>query len=568
MSRNFLCRCEDIDTDEVHEAIAHGHDDLESLRRYTAIGTGPCQGKACINETIRLLAAHHGVAEADIGQMTLRPPFTQIPLGYLAELDEDALEVLLTGQAREQERQLRKSLQSNNGPRTGRSTPESVERRLAEHQATRPEQTRDDGDTHKQDKQKKQNKQKQTEKTEKTEQKGQQAGRGGPSMKDRAHVVVIGAGAIGLGVAYELVRRGETDVVVLDRQHLNFGATARNGGGVRAQWTTKANIELARESIRRFKRLSQELGNNLFWRQCGYLFCARNDDQIASLEKSVAFHNAHGVRTRLMEPDEALRIIPELDIKGAGVVKAAYNADDATLFPWPLVWGYHERCKEAGVEIHPFTQVTGLIMEPSTNRVQGVHTDKGTIRCDWVVNATGAWANTITRMAGLELPIRPERHEILVTEPLKPFLRCMLVDMKTGLYANQSSRGEIVSGISEPEHAITMDWRSTLPFLLHQARTITKLLPVVKGVSLLRQWAGSYDMTPDGKPIIEAHEEAPGLITAAGFSGHGIMTSPVSVEIAVDLIQGKRPRFDMYGMSTARFLPGAKETEKETMVIG
>lgn len=387
-------------------------------------------------------------------------------------------------------------------------------------------------------------------------------------MKRRARIVVIGAGAIGLGVAYELVRRGETDIVVVDRQHLNFGATARNGGGVRAQWTTKANIDLAHESIKRFKTLSQELGHNLFWRQCGYLFVAREDHQIEALEQSVAFQNRHGVRTKLLEPGHAKEIVPELDIHGAGIVKASYNPDDATLFPWPLVWGYHERCLEAGVEIHPFTTVTDLVQDPATNRITGVKTDKGTIECDWVVNATGAWSNTITRMVGLELPIRPERHEILVTEPLKPFLRCMLVDVSTGLYTNQSSRGEIVGGISEPDHAITMDWRSTLPFAMHQARTLTTLLPVLKSVSLLRQWAGSYDMTPDGKPIIEAHEEVPGLVTAAGFSGHGIMTSPVSVEIAADLIEGKKPRFDLYGMSTKRFLPGAPEGDKETMVIG
>ncbi len=387
-------------------------------------------------------------------------------------------------------------------------------------------------------------------------------------MKKRARIVVIGGGAIGLGVAYELVRRGETDIVVLDRKHLNFGATARNGGGVRAQWTTKANIELAHESIKRFKTLSQELGHNLFWRQCGYLFVARKDHQIESLEQSVAFQNRHGVRTQLLDPGAAKEIVPELDVDGAGIIQAAYNPDDATLFPWPLVWGYYERCLEAGVEIHPFTTVTDLIQDEATNRVTGVETDKGRITCDWVVNATGAWSNTITRMVGMELPIRPERHEILVTEPLKPFLRCMLVDVTTGMYANQSSRGEIVSGISEPEHAITMDWRSTLPFAMHLSRTMTTLVPVMKSVRLLRQWAGSYDMTPDGKPIIEAHEEAPGLVTAAGFSGHGIMTSPVSVELAADLIQAKKPRFELYGMSTKRFLPGAPEGEKETMVIG
>lgn len=387
-------------------------------------------------------------------------------------------------------------------------------------------------------------------------------------MKTRAKVVIIGAGAIGLGVAWELGRRGETDVIVLDRKHLNFGATARNGGGVRAQWTTEANIRLAQESIRRFDRLSQELGHNLFWRQGGYLFVARKERQMDALRGSVAFQNGHGVNTRIVTPEQAKQIVPDLDIEKSGMLGGSYNPDDATLFPWPLVWGYHQRCKDMGIEVHPFTTVTGIDTAPTTGGVKAVRTDKGTIQCDWVVNATGSWTNEIGRMVGLELPIRPERHEIMVTEPLKPFLPCMLVDLTTGLYANQSSRGEIVGGISEPDHKVTMDWHSTMSFVTYMARTLTRLVPRTRAVRVMRQWAGSYDMTPDAKPIIESHDEVPGFITAAGFSGHGIMISPVTVEIVADLIMGTTPRFDLAWMSSARFKPGAPKGERETMVIG
>lgn len=387
-------------------------------------------------------------------------------------------------------------------------------------------------------------------------------------MKGRTKVVVIGAGAIGLGVAWELGRRGETDVVVLDRSHLNFGATARNGGGVRAQWTTEANIALAQESIRRFDRLSQELGHNLFWRQGGYLFVARKERQMEALARSVAFQNRHGVRTRLISADEARDIVPGLDIEQSGMLGGSYNPDDATLFPWPLVWGYAEGCKKMGIDIHPFTTVTGIDTDPQTGAVRGVRTSRGAIACDWVVNCTGSWTNEVGRMVNLELPIRPERHEIMVTEPLKPFLPCMLVDLTSGLYANQSSRGEIVGGISEPDHKVTMDWHSTMSFVTYMSRTLTRLLPRTRHVRVMRQWAGSYDMTPDAKPIIESHESVPGYITAAGFSGHGIMISPVTVEIVADLILGRTPRFNMDLMSSARFLPGAPKGEAETMVIG
>lgn len=387
-------------------------------------------------------------------------------------------------------------------------------------------------------------------------------------MRSRAKVVVIGAGAIGLGVAWQLGRMGVTDVVVLDRKHLNFGATARNGGGVRAQWTTKANIELARESVRRFDRLSQELGHNLFWRQGGYLFLARREEQVDALQRSVSFQNAHGVGSRLVSPEEARDIAPALDVEGAGVLAGSYNEKDATLFPWPLVWGYYEQCKKMGIEVVPFTTVTDIETDPATREIKGVVTDKGRIACDWVVNATGTWVNEIGRMVDLELPIRPERHEILVTEPLKPWLKCMLVDMTTGLYASQSSRGEIVGGVSEKRHAITMDWSSTLPFLTHMARTLTLLVPKTKGMRVMRQWAGSYDMTPDAKPIVEAHASVPGLVTAAGFSGHGVMIHPVVCEIVADLVMGRTPKFSMDWMSSARFTPGGPDVEHESLVIG
>lgn len=89
MTKAFVCRCEDVPFLEVVEAIEHGFDDLESLRRYTAVGTGPCQGKACLAECARLLADKVGAAEGDLGLWTMRPPLVPIPLGLLAALPDD-----------------------------------------------------------------------------------------------------------------------------------------------------------------------------------------------------------------------------------------------------------------------------------------------------------------------------------------------------------------------------------------------------------------------------------------------------------------------------------------------
>ena len=155
--------------------------------------------------------------------------------------------------------------------------------------------------------------------------------------KDRYQVIVIGGGAIGLAIAPELTKAGVTDVLVLDKDSLVKGATGRNGGGVRAQWTSEENIVLAQRSIQAFKRFATETGHNVFLRQGGYLFLTRSDGQLKALAKAAAFQNGHGVRTRLISLEDARDIIPGLDT--AGCVGATFNPDDAVLFPCPLVWG-------------------------------------------------------------------------------------------------------------------------------------------------------------------------------------------------------------------------------------
>jgi len=121
--RTYVCRCEDIDRAELDEAIAEGYDDLESLRRFTALGTGPCQGKACLAECIRHLAGHHGVPEDDIGLMTLRPPVVPIPMGHLAALSDDMVAALLGGAEGEAARRLHVALDDPENVRTGRPRP-------------------------------------------------------------------------------------------------------------------------------------------------------------------------------------------------------------------------------------------------------------------------------------------------------------------------------------------------------------------------------------------------------------------------------------------------------------
>lgn len=381
-------------------------------------------------------------------------------------------------------------------------------------------------------------------------------------MVQRFEVAIIGAGIVGLMTAHHLVRLGVRRVVVLDRAPaLLLGASGRNGGGVRAQWTTEENIELARRSIAQFRRLARETGHNTWFRQGGYLFLARTEAQIEGLRRAAAFQNQHGVRTRIVGPEEARAIVPPLSVDG--VVGGAFNPDDGTLFPWPVVHGVAEEVRRAGAEIRVGTDVTGFDVEGT--RVRGVRTRAGTVEADHVLLAAGAASPGIARHLGVDLPTRPQRHEILVTEALKPYIDPMLVDLSNGLYASQAMRGEIIGGISHP-HVEGPSQESSLDFSTTFARALLRLLPSLSGVNMLRQWAGSYDLTPDARPILGRAGGYENFYVAVGFTGHGFMIAPMTGQLMAELITGRPTTMPVESFRLSRFEEGVGA--KEELVIG
>ena len=134
-------------------------------------------------------------------------------------------------------------------------------------------------------------------------------------------------------------------------------------------------------------------------------------------------------------------------------------------------------------------------------------------------------------MVGVELPSRPHRHEICSTEPLKPFLRPLVGDLEDGLYFSQSARGEIVGGIGNEDVPPGLDQGSSMKFLGLYARALSRAMPRLGAVKILRQWAGCYDLTPDGNPLCGAIDEVSGLYLMSGFMGHGFMMAPIMGEL-------------------------------------
>jgi sarcosine oxidase subunit beta len=357
---------------------------------------------------------------------------------------------------------------------------------------------------------------------------------GSGPLADSAETVIIGGGIMGLGIAYQLAKRGRSNVAVLESSYLASGASGRNGGGVRMQWSTEMNIQLMQQSIALCRDFASEMGINIWLRQGGYLFLARTPEERTRMERNVALQNRCGVPTRMLEPRELLRIVPELNLDG--LLCGCFNPRDGVVFPWPFLWGYANRAVALGVKLHTYTKVVGIDPLPGGGFL--VHTSKGNIRADRIINAAGAWSPQVAKLVGITLPNHPHRHEILSTEPLKPFLKPLVSLLSTGLYFSQSMRGEIVGGITVPDDSHGIQLGSRLLFLEKIAAELVALMPRLAGVKVVRQWAGPYDVSPDGYPILGTPDSVPGFYLACGFVGHGFMMAPVMANLYADLLCG------------------------------
>jgi sarcosine oxidase, subunit beta len=387
-----------------------------------------------------------------------------------------------------------------------------------------------------------------------------------PGAADAADIAIIGAGVMGLAIAYNLAARGQKRVVVLDAHTLAFGASGRNGGGVRQQWSTEMNVRLMQESMELCAHFAEEMEINVWMRRGGYLFLAQTDAAVARLARSVALQNRCGLATRMISPAEAQALVPELD--SAPFVGGCTNPTDGIVFPWPFLWGYARAAEKRGVVIRTGTAVTAIERRGDDFLIA---TSTGTLTAGRVVCAAGAWSPRIARLCGGALPDRPVRHEILSTESLKPFLKPMVSVIESGLYVSQSLRGELVGGVALPEEP-NPDGEvllgSRLEFLTRMARGLTELMPRLRHVKVVRQWAGPYDVSPDGDPIVGPLPGIPGFYVVCGFGGHGFMMAPVVARHYAAYLLGDPPHPFFEAWCADRFGAGAPHTDKEEMIIG
>lgn len=387
-------------------------------------------------------------------------------------------------------------------------------------------------------------------------------------VKPRYDVVVVGAGVHGLATAYYLgSRHGVRNVALFEKGYVGSGNSGRNTAIIRSNYRTPEGIPFYEASVKLYENLSRELDWNLLFSQCGHLTLAHTDSAVNGLRVRAENNQVLGVDSRLIYRDEIRRLVPALDLSSRSrfpVLAALYHPPGGIIRHDAVVWGYARACDRMGIEIHPFTEVTGMRVE--NGKVQSVLTTRGEVTAGAVVNATAGWASTISRMAGVPLQVVSHPLQACVTEPLKPFLDKVIVSATLHVYVNQTDKGELVLG-AEIDPYQSYSTKGTLSTLEQMATYTLELFPQLHSVRVLRQWAGVCDMTPDYAPIMGVASEVENFYMDVGWGTYGFKAAPIAGKSMAELIAtGKTPKL-IEPFSAARFQAGNLVGERAAAAV-
>jgi len=371
-----------------------------------------------------------------------------------------------------------------------------------------------------------------------------------PDLPRRADIVIIGAGAIGASIAYQLGRRGVRDVVVLERDAVGAGSTSKAAGGIRVQFATRVEIELSLRGLAFFKRFEDEMGVPCDFHQEGYLFVVTDEPTLARFRDNVALQRSMGADVRVIAPDDARALVPSLNMDDA--LAAVWGPMDGHASPNDVVQAYAAQARARGVRIVEDTPVTGIVVE--RDRVAGVLTPAGAIATPLVVNAAGPWAPLVGRMAGLDLPVDPRRRHIFVTDAFDGIRHPLplVTDTASGFYC-RSEQGAILMSPGDigavTEYEARVDW-SVLEVAVEKA---IRRIPALEGAQVRHAWAGLRPLTPDGRAILDWAPGVEGLYLAVGFCGHGFQHSPGVGETVAEVLLDGRSTLDIQDLRLGRF---------------
>jgi sarcosine oxidase, subunit beta len=383
-------------------------------------------------------------------------------------------------------------------------------------------------------------------------------------MTETADVVIIGGGIVGSSIAYHLAEAGCSNVLVVERETAQgLGSTGRATGGVRAQFATPINIRMSLYSIDFFSHFEEATRCQSGYQPNGYLFVATAEPHLEYLKRTLEVQRANGLETvELISRDDIAAMVPQL--RTDDVVGGSYCPTDGLIEPLQVMRGFMQRACERGVRLWLETEVTGIEVERGS--ISGVLTTRGRLSTRVVVNASGAWAAEVARLAGVEIPVVPLRRQLVaarLSEDL-PARLPMVIDMTDGFHfrrARLTDMGTPGALMAWPDPLETPGFKTEFERTFIEkiySRAAQRAPLLAQGVvdeSLCR--AGLYEMTPDHHAIIGPAPNVRGLFLANGFSGHGVMHAPATGRIISELILQEETRLlDIKPLGVERFTEG------------
>ena len=373
-------------------------------------------------------------------------------------------------------------------------------------------------------------------------------------------VVVVGAGVIGLSIAYHASVR-DLKTLVCERTRIAAGASGVQPGGVRQQWSTDVNCLLARESHAFYTSLSEHLETRVRPRleACGYLFLAHSPAALERLSANVRLQNTYGIPSQVLLAADIAELVHGLD--GEGIVGGSYCAEDGYFDkPQGVVEAFAQAAIERGTRID-ISKVTGL---KKNGDGWELLLDRGPrLYCDQVVIAASYDTNEILASLGLELPLTKAARYLFLSDPIRErLLEPLVVSQELHFAAKHLADGRVLASDLSAQGDPSVErahWHD------HVRSVVEQILPILQYVSFPLLVEGFYDMTPDSQGIVSSVDGFEGLWVAAGFSGHGFMIAPAVGRGMADLLEGKDPGDAIGQLQASRF--GRAVLELETQVV-
>ncbi len=363
--------------------------------------------------------------------------------------------------------------------------------------------------------------------------------------------IIIGAGISGVSIAYHLAKQGVKDILVIDQGYFTNGATGRCGAGIRQQWATEMNCIMAKKSMEFFEKAEETLDydGSIELKQEGYLILATTQAEETQFKKNVSLQNKLGIPSKVLSKQEALKIVSHLNPES--FLSATYCPTDGHLNPFKMTEAFYKAALKLDVIFHFYEKVVDIKVE--NNKVSKVITTKDTYETNICINAAGGYAKEIGNLAGVDIPVYSENHEILATEPVEKIQGPMVMSFSKNIYCQQVPHGAFLMGRSTPNQVKGHDISSSWQFLDDMSQTVCDIMPLVGKLNIVRQWGGSYNMSPDHQPIISKAIEVDNFYMACGFSGHGFMLAPMTGLLISEMILGLKPTIDITKLSIQRF---------------